>query len=260
VLPGFEFIQEAQLLVFALILVRVTAFVMALPAFGTVFLPGPVRLFFAISLAIFLFPLLQKSAPDISALRGTLIWLVIVESAVGLLLGFLFRFFFFAINIAGELIGISSGLASAQIFNPGLGANVNVFEQLHFVLAIIFLLALNGHHLFIKGLAQSYSAVPLAFPGIKLSSLSEFAALISMTFTMGLKMAAPVVVAVFMANLAMGVVGRAVPQINVLMTGMQVTILVTLLVVFTSIPFFVEELGIWLGDVSDNFFRLMRVI
>ncbi len=258
--PGFGHFPEGQIIAFALVFLRVIAFVVAWPIFGTQLLPVPVKVLLALVLGVILFPVIKMQNLDLIKIGDELVFIAFREIVIGLFLGFLLKFFFFAISITGEMIGISSGLASAQLFNPAMGAQTNVMEQAHLILATLFMLAFNGHHLFIQGLAQSFDFVPISAIGIKYESFSGLSLAFQDVFFMGIKMASPVVVAVFVSNLTMGLLGRAVPQLNVMMTSFQVTILVSVGVFFISMPLLVSQMDGLLQMMAERFFSVMKVL
>ena len=259
-IPGFSHFPEGQIIAFALIFLRVIAFVVAWPIFGTQLLPAPVKVLLALVLSVALFPVLKFQNVDLIKIGDELVFVAFREIVIGLFLGFLLKFFFFAVSITGEIMGISSGLSSAQLFNPAMGSQSNVLEQAHLIMATLFLLAMNGHHLFIQGLAQSFDLVPVSAIGIKYESFANLSLFVRDAFFMGIKMAAPVIVTVFVTNLTMGLLGRAVPQINVMMTSFQVTILVAISVFFVSIPLFVNEMDGLLHIMAERFFSVLKVL
>jgi flagellar biosynthetic protein FliR len=258
--PGFQQFPEGQIIAFALIFLRIVAFVFTWPIFGVQNIPAHTKVLLTLVLAMVLFPTIKMQNVDMIKIDEQLIFLSIREIFVGLFLGFLLRFFFFAISIAGEVIGVSSGLASAQLFNPSMGGHTNVFEQFYLVLATLFLLAMNGHHMFIQGLAQSFDVVPIAAVGIKYEGFAALGLYVQEAFFMGIKLSAPILVTVFLTNLTMGVLGRAVPQVNVMTTGFQITILITVVVLFLTMPLFVEEMNGLMETMTQKFFTSMKVL
>ncbi len=259
-LPGFNGFPEGQIIAFALVFLRVIAFVVAWPIFGTQLVPVPVKVLLALVLSVVLFPVIKMQNVDLIKIGDELVFIAFREIVVGLFLGFLLKFFFFAVSIAGEMMGISSGLSSAQLFNPAMGSQTNVMEQAHLILATLFMLAFNGHHLFIQGLAQSFDLVPISSMGIKFEGFSTLSLAVRDAFFMGIKMASPVIVTVFVTNLTMGLLGRAVPQLNVMMTSFQVTIVIAVSVFFISIPLFVNEMDGLLQMMAERFFSVLKVI
>ena len=259
-IPGLGHFPEGQIIAFALVFLRIIAFVVAWPIFGTPLMPAPIKVLLAVVLSVALFPVVKMQNLDLIKIGDGLIFISIREIIVGLFLGFLLKFFFFAVSIAGEMMGISSGLASAQLFNPAMGTQTNVMEQAHLILATLFMLAFNGHHLFLQGLAQSFDLVPISDMGIKYAGFSGLSLAVRDAFFMGIKMASPVIVAIFVTNMTMGLLGRAVPQLNVMMTSFQVTIVVSITVFFISMPLIVSEMDGLLQMMAERFFSVLKVL
>lgn len=258
--PGLSQFPEGQIIAFALVFLRVIAMVVVWPIFGTQTVPVSVKVLLSVIISMVLFPTIKFANVDMITISNEVIFLSAREVCVGLALGFLMRMFFFAISIAGEVISVSTGLGSAQLFNPAMGTSGNVLEQFEVMLASLFFLALNGHHIFIGGLAESFHLVPVSDIGLKVAGFGGIAVFVQDVFLMGLKICAPVMVAVFIANIAMGILGRAVPQINVLVTSMPVTLLLGLAVLFITTPLFVSEMDVLMNLMANRLFQFMKVI
>jgi flagellar biosynthetic protein FliR len=251
---------EGQIIAFALVLLRVIAFFVAWPVFGTNLVPTPVKILLSLAVSLMMFPTLKFQNPDLIRISEEIIGLALREVSLGLILGFMMRMFFFAISMSGEIISVSVGLSSAQLFNPAMGGSTAVVEQFQLALATLFFLSLNGHHLFISGMASSFEMLPAATMTLNFKAFSGFAVFAQMTFLMGLKMAAPVMIAVFLTNTTMGVLGKAVPQINVLVTSLPVTILVGFGVLFVTLPLMIFEMNGLLDMMADQFMKMMKVL
>jgi flagellar biosynthetic protein FliR len=251
---------EGQLIALALIFLRCVSFLVAWPVFGTGTVPVHIKVLLALLLSFCLLPVIHFQNLDLIKISDELLFVATREIFLGLFLGFLLRIFFFAVSMAGEIIGISSGLSSAQLFNPMMGMQTNVLEQIEVGLATLIFLAMNGHHLFLQGLAQSFDLIPVAAIGVKYQSFNVIAAMTQDIFAMAFKMASPVVVTVLITNITMGLIGRAVPQINVMMTGFQVTITVAGVVLIVSMPFFVEEMSGLFNLMTTRFFEAAKVL
>jgi len=251
---------EGQIVAFALILLRMIAFVFAMPLFGTPAVPMPVKISLPLVLSLLLFPVLIGSATHDFAITESVIPLAFREVFVGLFLGFFVRLFFFAVSIGGELIGISSGLASAQIYNPAMGSQTSILEQFQVMMATLLFLALSGHHYFIEGLIKSYEFLPVGELSFNAAATRNLAMLAQDVIYLGVQLAAPIILSIFLANLAMGIIGRAVPQMNVLMTSMQATILVTFAVLIVCIPVTLASMNSILGRMTDELMQILRVI
>ncbi len=259
-IPNIGNFPEGNIIAFALIFLRIIPFVIVWPIFGSSFVPIPVKLLLSLILSVVLYPVVQKQNVDLMKISETLVFLSAREIAVGIFLGFLLRFFFFAVSIGGEMIGVSSGLSSAQLFNPALGSQTNILEQAQVIIATLFMLSVNGHHLFINGLAQSFEIIPLSDIGLKYQGFVGIGLFARGAFLVGIKMALPVIMSVFVVNLFMGLLGRAVPQMNVMMTSFQVSIIVCIIVFFMSIPLLVDQMNELLQMMAESFFSAMKVL
>ncbi len=258
--PGLSHFPEGQIIAFALIFLRIIAMLISWPVFGTPTVPIHVKVLLAVIFSVLLFPTLKFANAEMIQIGNEIIFLAIRELAIGLTLGFLMRMFFFAISIAGEMISVSIGLASAQLYNPAMGSEANVVEQFQMMLATLFFLSVNGHHIFISGLAQSFELVPVAALGLKTQAYGGIEVIVKDVFVMGLKMSAPVMAAVFITNIAMGIIGRAVPQINVLVTSMPVTVLLGLAVMIVTVPLFIGEMNGLAEVMASRLFQFMKVL
>lgn len=258
--PGWTQFPEGQIVGFVLILFRMLAFVFAMPVFGTGPIPVNIKILLSIVLSVVLYPLVIVHAGSPMAISEEVVLWVLREIAIGLFLGFLMRFFFFAISIAGELIGVSSGLAAAQMFNPAMGVNSNIIEQFHALLATLFFLALDGHHFFLSGMAQSFDLLPIGIFGLNIKAFGSVGTLLTDVMIFGVKMAAPILVSIFLAQLGLGIIGRAVPQINVFVTSLQVTVILTFLILILTVPANNVLMNEIAADMAGKFMRIMRAL
>jgi flagellar biosynthetic protein FliR len=251
---------EGQIIAFALVLFRVLAFVVSWPVFGASNVPVPVKVLLSLVLSMIVFPTISFQNVDLIKIDEQIIFLAIRELFLGLAMGFLMRMFFFAISIAGEVISISIGLSSAQIFNPAMGSQSNVVEQLEMMMATLFFLAMNGHHIFIQGMVESFQLAPVAAVAVKSQAFASIVIFVQDVFLAGLRICAPILVAIFLTNIAMGIVGRAVPQINVLVTSMPITLMLGLAVMIVTTPLFVGEMNGLLNLMAERFFQFVKVM
>ena len=163
--------SEPQLLVFVLVLVRVSAFIVTWPVFGVETISAPIKILFSLATAMMIFPTLEFfSRAKAGGFADHLMLMAAKEAVIGLMMGSLARFFFFAFQIAGELVSMSMGLSSAQMFNPALGGQSSAIEQFYLAFATLFYLSVNGHHFLLSGLVDSFRVLPIS------ASMLHFAA------------------------------------------------------------------------------------
>lgn len=245
------------MIVFGLILLRMIAFVISSAVLGSPNISAPLKLLLSIVLCVLIYPTVHVVPADLASVTDNLILLSARELMIGVTLGFLTRLFFFTIGMTGELVSISIGLGAAQIFNPLMGNNSNTIEQFYNTLATLIFFAINGHHLLISGIAQSYELIPLAQMKLSVGPYAEIATFAQDMMLMGIKMCAPILAAILVTNLAMGVLGKAVPQINVLVTSLPVTLMLGFVLMFLCIPLIVVEMN---GVLDITHTKLMLVM
>lgn len=249
------FINETLVVIFVLILIRVSSFLLSSSLFSSSQINPMLKIVMALVLSLVAFEANKKSAIIVDS---QIITLALKEAFIGLTLGMLTRFFFFALNMASELTSQALGLSSASIFNPLSGINSSLIEQFHTILAILIFFAIQGHHVLITALFQSFEVIPITQTTIKFGGLVEFATWCQALFEISLRVAAPIVSSLFLVNLGMGILGRAVPQINVFVTSFQVTIIVGFLVLFISMPLFINEVVHILDTTQTQLIKMMR--
>ncbi len=255
--PNFHY-DEHQLLIMALILLRVSAFLFTWPVFSVFSVPRPAKILLAVVLAICLFPVVPHESLTTEMLSLNIAWYAMKEVFVGLCLGFFTRLLFFAISIAGQVISTSMGLSSGQMFNPALGSQSTTTEQFFTTLATLIFLAINGHHYFLTGLAQSFDIIQVTSAGASFALFKDVGAILQMVCIAGIKISAPVMIAIFFLNIAIGIIGRVVPQINVLVTSLPVNIMAGFIIIFMMIPFFLTEVSSVLNTMTGVLFKVMK--
>lgn len=248
---------EAQILLFALILLRMIAFVVSSAIFGSPTVSTPVKVLLSIVLSLLIFPAVKVGNVNYDLISNEIIGLAVRELVVGLALGFLTRLFFFVVTMTGDLVSMSVGLSASQMYNPMLGSHGNTIDQFYSTLGTLVFLAINGHHMLLSSIVQSYDLLPVSSLSLNVGVFAEMAAYGQSVFIMAIKMCAPVLVTILLVNLAMGILGRAVPQINVLVTSMPVTIMLGMTVVFICLPLLVVEMN---GVVEVTASKLLAVM
>jgi flagellar biosynthetic protein FliR len=224
-----------QFLTFTLVLVRVSTLVMVAPIFGTSDVPARVRGLLAVALALLIVPLeLAKTTPQPDTLVGYLL-LVGSEALIGLTLGLGVLVLFSGMHVAGQVISQMSGMQLADIFNPGLDASVPIFSQLLYYVALAVFVLIGGHRRVMEALLDTYVWLPAGQGGFSRSIVEAMTALLSQSFVLGVRAAAPAMVALLLATLILGLAGRTLPQLNVLALGFGFNSLTTLVMLSISL-------------------------
>lgn len=251
-------LTEVQLIVFALVLLRVIAFCFSAAILSATYINVPTRILVSLALTMCMYSTVKVGSIESVVSSEALIFSAAIEILYGLLLGFMTRLFFFVVGMFGEICSISMGLNSAQLFNPMSGSSGGVLEQFYVILGSIFFLALNGHHMLLIALSHSFELLPLGSTALKTGGLGEAVYWAREVLAMALKMSAPVLVAILLANVVMGILGRAIPQMNVLVTSMPVTLLLGFGVMFVCMPLLVFEMNGIIGETATKLMQVMK--
>lgn len=249
---------QVELLSFALILIRVSAFLVSWPVFGSAVVPPQVKILFAVLITFILYPVVGHKVFTTDILSEKIIAFAVREAFVGVAIGYVTRIFFLAVSMAGNLVSASMGLSTAQILNPMLSENSTAMEQFLTILATLFFLAINGHQIFIMSFVQSFDVIPLTHDALTFAGFNNFGKMVETLLVIAIQLSAPVLISMLFMNLAMAIVGRAVPQINVLVTSLPVNILVGFFVLSISIPFFVWQMRHLLEETTVQVFTMMK--
>lgn len=219
---------------FLLALARASAWAVITPPFRSTVIPMRIRVALAVSLAFVVAPDL---APDDATMStASLLGAVVAQVLVGLALGFVVMLMLAAIQSAGAMIDMFAGFGMAQIYDPMSGAASSPFGRFYELIAIVLLFAMNGHVALVRGFLRSYEAIPATS-----FDAAGFAELVTQglgsMFVAAVQIALPLGAALFITDIALGLLGRAAPRINVLVLGMGAKALVALLVVGLALPF-----------------------
>ena len=209
-----------------LVVVRIGAFLSIAPPFASRTVPVRVRTTLAFAMALPVAPQLVKSVPTgTSELLGA----VAFQAASGLVMGFIMMTLFMAIQVAGELVDLFGMFTMASILDPISNVPVSMFGRVKQLVAVTLLFASNGHLIVIRGLLSSFEAAPLRAPDLgQLASL--MVTNVGRLVVAAMEIAAPMIVVLFIADIALGLISRAVPTLNVFQLSFPVkTIMVVTL-------------------------------
>lgn len=223
-----------DVLTILLMFLRVFSFVVMVPMFGAFALPGFVRAYFALALALSIFFLNPVERVEVSSV-AQLIGIALSEISLGFIAGFFLRLLFESFFVAGEIIAIQSGLGFAMIFLPEQ-PQTSVLAGFSIFFASALFLALGGAHMVYIGLLKSFEGFPVG--SFNLFSLDGelFLKLFYESFSLGFKLALPVLIATLITNVVLAVINRFIPQINVFMVGLPLQLALGLIVFMISLP------------------------
>ena len=217
---------------FGLLLARPAMLVASVPAFGGQAAPPHARIGLALLLAVLSVPLVPVPAAASLTALGVL---VARELAIGLALGLAVRAVLAGAELGGHLTSSQLMLSYGSVVDPQGGARNTLLATLYGNLALFTFFLIDGHHLLLRGLAASYQALPIGVGAIDQSLATSVMRLLGVVFVFGLRLAAPIIVVMLVAELATGLVSKAAPALNLMVVGTPVRLLVGLLAVAAAV-------------------------
>ena len=230
-------ISAGQFGKFLLILLRVGAIMMVAPIFGHRNIPASVKIGFAGILAIILMPVVPTPEIGLNASLGSILVIAAKEIAMGLLIGFAAMVLFMGVQMSGHIMGFQMGFLVAQVIDPASGQKMSILGEFQFVLAMLIFLAIDGHHLLINAVAGSFSMVPLGGVAFSAAAAEIPIRICVDIFAIAVKIGAPMIVTLFLTDVALGIIARTVPQMNVFIVGFPLKIGTGFAVLAISFPF-----------------------
>jgi flagellar biosynthetic protein FliR len=210
--------------------VRLVALFGVAPFFGHALVPPRIRVALAFGVALVVAPVLPPGAAGPGDEPFAVAGAALGELLSGLTLGFAVRLLFVALDVIGELASIQGGLGAAQTLDPASQSHSPALGSLLGVLALGTWLAIGGHHDLLRAVVASYDVLPLGGGGPGADSFLAVASLAAPMLALGVQLAAPVTAAMLLANTAVGVLGRAIPQLNLITLQLPAHVAITLLV------------------------------
>ncbi|MBI2307803.1 MAG: flagellar biosynthetic protein FliR [Rhodocyclales bacterium] len=217
-------------------LARILALLAAAPPFSNAALPRRVRLALGLAIALALAPALPP-IPPLSPASGAGLLILAQQMLIGFAMGFAMRLIVAAIDFSGEVIGLQMGLGFATFYDPGSASQTPVLSEFISLLGMLVLFSINGHLMILATLAQSFTALPIGGTSLAAGSWSNLVHAAAIIFASGLMLALPVVAALLITNIALGVLSRAAPQLNLFAVGFPITLIGGFVVLILSLGY-----------------------
>ena len=246
---------NAWLISFIWPLTRILGLIMVAPVFGHRAVPGRVKIGLGIFIALIIAPALPPM-PDVGLGSWHGLFILVQQLLIGVAIGFIMRVVFAAVEAAGEIVGLQMGLGFASFFDPQSAGQTLVLARFFNMLAVLVFLAVNAHLLLIGVLVDSFQTLPISTQPLSAAGFFNVAAFGSTVFAVGLQLALPLITILLMTNLALGILTRSAPQLNIFAIGFPITLGVGLIVLDLTLPFFAPQLELML----QNGFKATTVV
>lgn len=217
-------------------LTRIMGLIAAAPLFGNLSVPVRVKLGLGIMLSICIAPAVPSlPAADPMSLSGLLI--VMQQIVIGLAMGFAMRLVFAAVEMAGEICGLTMGFGFATFFDPQTRGRSSAIAQFLALLTLMIFLAANVHLMMLSTLAESFQTMPISATPVGAGSFRQLANWGGLIFSAGVQLALPIIAALLLTNIALGILTRAAPQLNLFGIGFPVTLGVGFITLALVLPY-----------------------
>lgn len=256
----FSAALATQFIQFLLVFARVTGTLSTAPVFSSKIIPVVARIGLAILLSLFIVPISSLAADRSPSSLMVLAWWLVIELIYGLTAGYVAALFFYSVQMAGELIDMQIGFGMINMFDPQFGQQVPLIGNFKFLMAISVFLALQGHHMIIIAMADNFRAVPLG-AAVHLSDATSFMVdAVANLFVMALRISLPVLGTVLMTDVALGILARIMPQMNVFVVGITGKLVVGIFMLFLILPFYVSFLEVGFEGIYRDFYRILDIV
>lgn len=253
-----ELIDLTIIPLFLLVFARVLAFMLTLPLFSYRTFPTMFRIGMSFFLSLVITTTLDET---LNVIDSEYFLLLLKEITVGLLTGLIAFMILAALQIAGGFIDFQMGFAVANVIDPQTGAQSPLIGQFFYMFALLFLLSVNGHHLLIDGIINSYQLIPIDALISFSSVFGEFSiATFNMLFVIAFQMAIPLVGCLFLVDVALGIIARTVPQLNVFVVGLPLKIAVSFSVLLFFMAFYIALIRYLFSVMFETMRDLMLIL
>lgn len=228
---------------FLLILTRVSIILLMFPVFNAQVIPVLSKIGLAFIITIILFPVVDSKMALFPDTIFGLAQLIIAELIIGMSLGLLVLMFFEGVKMMGQLVGFQTGFAISNIIDPQSGIQVSIFSNMAYFVALTLFLLLNGHHILLSAIKESFEIMPVGSLGLDNGMLKEMIKISGDMFVIAIKTGAPAIAALLFTKVAFGLITKLMPQMNIMIVAFPVQIVIGLI-------FFGISLNLLIGFVE----------
>ncbi len=250
----------AEVVRFGIVMFRVMGLMIFVPLFNSRSIPPQVRVTAGLLITLALLPSMPLSAVPANFGLVQIVGTALSETVIGMVLGLTASFIFSGMQMAGHIIGFQLGFSLINVIDPQSEVETTAIEFMENYVGMLFYLLLNCHHWFLLAVSSSFGYLPVQGARVNGPLVQEIIRLSSQIFTSGLQIAAPVLAVSVIADAVLGILGRAAPQIHLLVVGMPVKTLVGIIFLSISFYFLPQLLGDYYGRLYQNLFALVHAM
>ena len=257
---GPTFVYNTQL--FLLIMARVFAMIEIAPLFSSQSIPQQVKVALSVLCAFLVFPWVAAAGYPIPADALSYVLLLIGEALVGIIMAFFLAIIYVAFQVSGQLFSLQMGFGASSVFDPLAQVEIPLMGQLLNLVAMMIFIGVDGfQRLFYIGVVRSFQAVrAVDFVGVREGLLVGMLVRLSQLFQYSLVLAFPILGTLVLVYVAMGLLAKAAPQMNLLILGFPISISVSFMLIFVSMPFLADAFAALLDHAFDGLLEVLRLV
>lgn len=245
---------------FILIFARVISMLLSIPVLGAKNVPKGYKIGLGFFITLILIQVVNIDNNFIPADISVMVLGIGGEFMIGFIIGLLAKLIFTAVDIAGEIMGFQMGFSIVNVIDPQTSSQVPIVGTFQSILCAMIFLSINGHHYFIAALAESFNIIPPLRFGLSGDLLNGLVKFLGEIFVLAIKIGAPVMVALLITNVAMSIISKTMPQMNLMAVGFPITITVGLIIMSFSLPLFGYLVGKIFTDMQVNMVDILSVM
>ncbi len=245
---------------FTLVLIRMSGLMLTMPVLGASTIPPQARIGLVAITSYIVFSVTKLPPVDMGMPMGRFILMLAGEMAIGLTIGYASQLIFTAVQFAGQLIGFQIGFGIVNVLDPTTNSQVSITSQFWNIIALLVFMAINGHHWLITAAAKSFDLIPVLGFTPHAGLVDLITTLTADVFVLAIKLAAPVMATMLLLNVALGLIARTVPQMNVFIVGFPVQIALGLFMIGAGLPVFYYVFRGSVFHLFENIIGLMKLM
>lgn len=218
-----------------LVLIRMSGLFILSPVFGRQNMPALFKVGFAFFLTLIYITATENLAVDYQESMVLYVVYVVKELAIGIIMGYVTYIVMSGIYLAGQIIDNQIGFGYANVLDPITNIQVPLTSNFYYTYIILIFLLINGHHMIIRALFYSYKIIPLGQLTFSSDVIQELGSLMAEMFGIALRISAPIIAAVFIADVVLGVLSKTIPEMNVFVLGMPIKVMLGLIIITITI-------------------------
>ncbi len=246
---------------FILILIRITGIFVAAPVFARSNFPVLLKIGLSAAISFILLPILGEGfALEINGFPQLALF-VTTEFLIGIIIGFIAFMYFSTLYLAGTIIDTQMGFGMVNVYDPQTNAQVPVMGNFYNNIISLLFIVMNGHHLLIRVLVNSYQLLPVGFTfTIGSDLIGQLHFILMEVFVMAFKFSAPVLITVLLANILLGILARTMPQMNVFVVGLPLKILVGFVTVMITLQFLMPFTELLFEKMFSAVYDVLKIL